>query len=489
MMSSVGPTALTEPSLGSLSLGIDIGSSRTKAVLVDAAGTRLSESSTSYAHHRRTAGVSEWNPEDWWNAAVTASRAAIALVPGGASRVRSVGVTGQMRGVVLLDAAGCVQGPALGWDDRRCEAEVEMLAARWAASPPAARLSPLNSMCTLPKLMWLKTHRHRDLTDARHLLFPKDYVRYLLTEAWGTDPSDASGSLCWDIEGEAWLVEEVAALGIDPDILPVVHPSAGVAGGLTRAAAHELGLAEGTAVITGMSDSVAEAYAIGPDSLERVKIRAGTSGAVSRRISDLGALPQQVAAWSDVNGGLWVADVNTRTCAEAIAWLGRVAYAEVPAKDRWAVIDADALSVPDSGGVTFEPHLDGEDAPYWDRSLTASWTGMRLGTTRAHLARAVIDGVAASLCRAGAVLGSTSRTSELVLIGGASRLASLQNAIATAFDAPILVLDSAEPADGVARLAAVGTGLTRNSQPPQSGHLVAPQPPRGSSKLDEIDHQ
>ena len=460
-------------------VGVDVGTSSCKAVVTTAGGVRLGAATTTYSLFVSSDGTAEQDPEVWWRGACQSIREALGRSDIPAAAVSAVAVTGQMRGVVLLDEKGEVVRPAISWNDQRCQGDVAAVGRKWTATRPPYRLTPLNAMCTLPKLAWLRRCEPASLSRAHQLLFPKDYVRFRMTGTVATDPSDASGSLFFDVRSRVWLPDVLTSYGIDPSLLPEVLPSTAVVGDVTPAAAADSSLQAGTPVICGASDSVAESLAAGIHARGVAKVRAGTSGAISVLAKDLGEIPDQIAAWCDVQDGKWLADANTRTCAEALAWLGRVAYSDLDLDRRWATIDAEARACTDSSGdVLFMPYLQGEDAPLWNPLLTASLSGLRSATTRAHLARAVVDGVALALYHASSVFDWSDRRgpNSLVLIGGASRMHSLQAAISSAFDRPLRVLNAAEPADGAALLAlfAIGEVDLANLPALEAGTTVLP---------------
>lgn len=444
-----------------LLVGADIGTSACKAILVRADdGVVLAAATERYDPSSPRPGWVEQDPMTWYRAVCAAVQHLLAEHPGTADEVRCVGVAGQMRGVVLVDDSGNAVRQAILWNDNRCHEEVADIAGSELGRVRDVTHNVLNTMCTLPKLLWLQRHEPDSLT-ATTLLYPKDYVRLRLTGERATDLSDASGSSLYDVAAQRWSAELLERYGIAPRSLPPVMAATEIAGTLTPFAAADTGLKPGTPVIVGGSDSTVESFSIGLTDRRRCKVRLGTSGAVSTVVDDISET-DRAYVWSFVRIGSWMLDTNTRACGQAVRWLRAMAYSDIHSdEDAFSVIDREASVVPvGAEGLLFHPYLLGEDAPYWDSSLRASFVGLEASHRRPHLARAVLEGTALALRDAMSTLGRWAPDFERGIFVGGGALSPTWLAIASA----VLAIDgdvpeTADASLGAAMLAGVGCGV------------------------------
>lgn len=448
--------------MADLLIGVDIGTSACKATLLHADDGSVQDSATErYEPLSPRPGWSEQEPETWYGAVVEVIARLLDEHPGVAGDVRAIAVAGQMRGVVLVDATGTPVRPAILWNDNRCRDEVAGV-----VGPDLERLGTithnvLNTMCTLPKLLWLKRNELASLAMADTMLYPKDYVRLRLTGERATDLSDASGSSLYDVEAQGWSPELLQRYGITPRLLPRVLRATDIAGAVTAGAATETGLPAGVPVVVGGSDSTVESFSIGLIDQHTCKVRLGTSGAVSTVVDDISA-SGRAYVWSFVRDDRWMLDTNTRACGQAVRWLREAAYSEIDAdEDAFAAIDQDAAGVPAGAeGLLFHPYLLGEDAPYWDPTLRASFDGIDATHRRPHLARAVLEGTAFALRDAMTTLGDPVPGFERAIYVGGGVLSPTWLSIVS----DVLAMDGEVPQTvdaslGAAMLAGVGTGI------------------------------
>jgi xylulokinase len=444
-----------------LLVGVDIGTSACKATLLRADdGEVLATATERYEPDRPRPGWSEQDPETWYRATTAAIHRLFADRPRSAAAVRGLGLAGQMRGVVLLDGSGTPLRPAVLWNDNRCHEEVAGIIGEDLERLMAVTHNVLNTMCTLPKLLWLQRHEPDTLASAAVLLYPKDYVRLRLTGERATDLSDAAGSSLYDVAAQAWSPELLERFGVAPGLLPEVKRATDPAGGLTPSAAADSGLAPGTPVVIGGSDSTVESFSIGLTDERACKVRLGTSGAVSTVVDDITATGRAYV-WSFVRHDRWMLDTNTRACGQAVRWLRDTAYSEFDRdEDAFVAIDRDAAGVAvGAEGLLFHPYLLGEDAPYWDPVLRASFGGLDARHGRPHLARAVLEGTAFALRDAMSTLGPWVAGFERCIYVGGGTLSPSWLAIVC----DVLAMDGELPAAadaslGAAMLAGVGSG-------------------------------
>jgi len=446
-------------------LGIDIGTGSCKATLLgmDGAPTRTAEKEHSPLF--LSAECVEQDPRTWWQSAVEVSRGllrAASIAPG---QIVGVGITGQMRGITLIGKDGQSIRQSILWNDRRCAGEVDEL--RRDFGEPLRRITrnPLNEMCSLPKLLWLKRNEPQLFARLFRVIFPKDFVVLQLTGEISTDVSDASGSSLYDLVENRWSEELFTASGLQMSLFPQPRRSADVVGTVTAAAAAETGIPEGTPVIAGCSDATAEMAALGITDSRQCKVRLGTSGALSTVTETLEAATDKVYVWSYLEPGRWMLDLNTRSCAQSVEWIRGLCYQEEKtAEGAYARMIADAAGVPaGSGGVTFHPYLLGEDAPYWDPALKGSFFGLSASHTRGHIVRAVFEGTAFALRDAMSSFGDRERAfSEFLLCGGGARNSLWSTIVATVLGQDLAIVTGADASVGACILAAVGVGVSRD---------------------------
>jgi xylulokinase len=246
-------------------MGIDVGTGGTRALLLDENGAVRHAFTAPHQEMKMERPLwAEQDPDDWWGAAQTAVKGVLAEAGVSGDAVRGIGLSGQMHGATLLDAEGTVVRPALIWCDQRSQDQVDGINAKLGREAVlAATANPVLTGFTLPKLLWVRDHEPAQFDKVRHLLLPKDYIRYKLTGEFATDVSDASGTALFDVVKREWSRAMTAGLGLDHGILPRCYESAEVTGTVTAAAAALTGLAAGTPVVGGGGDQAASAVGNG----------------------------------------------------------------------------------------------------------------------------------------------------------------------------------------------------------------------------------
>lgn len=438
-------------------LGIDLGTGGARAILVEAASGRVvAGASAEYPLHTPRPLWAEQDPHDWWRGAVAAVRGALAAAPG-RIEVRGIGLSGQMHGVVLLDQAGEVTGPALLWCDGRTGAECEEITQRAGGEERLLELccNPALTGFSAPKLLWLRRHDPEAFGRARSFLLPKDYLRYRLTGARASEVSDASGTLLFDVARRSWSTALLEILELDPALLPVVRESQEVSGALTAAAAAELGLPAGIPVVGGGGDQAAGAVGAGIVRPGLVSATIGSSGVVFAHASGP-ARDRRVHSFCHAVPGAWHLMGVTQAAGLSLRWLrdrlGGESYDQ---------LTAEAAAVPaGSDGLLFTPYLMGERTPVLDPDARGTWFGLTYAHGRGHLVRSVMEGVAYSLRDCLDVMTSLGvEASEVRAAGGGARSRLWRQILADVLDRPIATLGLDEgPAYGAALLAGAGTG-------------------------------
>ncbi|HUT59138.1 MAG TPA: xylulokinase [Phycisphaerae bacterium] len=451
-------------------LGIDVGTSGTKALVMDA---RAKVRATATAEHELLAprpGWSEQDPEQWWSATVKAARAAVraARIPG--RQIAGIGLSGQMHGLVLTDGAGKPLRTSIIWNDQRSGPQAAEIERRAGGRARLIRMvgNVAVTSFTLTKLLWVRRHQPRIYDRARHLLLPKDYVRLRLTGEYAGDVSDCSGTLLLDQRRRNWSSRALSVFQVDRDILPPVLESHEVAGRLTRQAAASIGLAAGTPVVAGGGDQAVGAVGNGVIADGLTSAAMGTSGAVVVHTRNYTTDPKgRVQTFcASVPGEYWMCGC-VLAAGGSLRWYRNVVAASEVAEarrkgvDPYVLLDLQAAAAPPGcEGLFWLPYLTGERTPHADPLARACWIGIQSRTTRSELVRSVIEGATFAMNDAVRVLiecGLPIR--QIRLSGGGARSPLWRRIQADVYGVPCVTLNTEEgPAFGAAILAAVGTG-------------------------------
>ena len=384
-------------------LGIDIGTGGTRAVIMnDAGGVVASATEDHEPFASPKIGWAEQRPEDWWRATGIAVRKALAEANLRGEQISCVGFSGQMHGAVMLDDAGEVVRPALIWCDVRTEKQCQELNERIGS----ARLiqltcNPALANFTLTKLLWVRENEPENWRRVCSVMLPKDYVRFRMTGERATDMADASGTLMLDVAHRRWSSEVLQAVEIDHSMLPALHESPEVCGKISALGAAATGLAAGTPVVAGAGDQAAGAVGMGIVRPGSVSATIGTSGVVFAA-TDSPALDAQgrLHTFCHAVPGRWHVMGVTQAAGLSLRWF-RDRFFCGPAKsgtDPYDQLTAEAASVaPGADGLLWAPYLMGERTPYLDSKARAALVGLTASHTRAHVVRAILEGVAFSL--------------------------------------------------------------------------------------------
>ncbi len=490
-------------------LGLDVGTGGSRAVIVDEDGSVTATATEAHAafDSPRT-GWAEQHPADWWRASRAAIRAVLAAGATAPGDIRAVGLSGQMHGAVLLDAAGEVVRPALIWCDQRTDAQCRRL----TDEVGAARLielvaNPALTGFTLPKLLWVRDEEPAAWARVRTILLPKDYVRWKLTGERATDAADASGTLLFDVARRRWSSELIAHVGMDAVALPAVHEGPAVTGRLVSAGAEATGLAAGTPVVAGGGDQAAGAVGMGIVRPGAVSATIGTSGVVFAATDRPALDPRgRVHTFCHAVPDRWHVMGVTQGAGLSLRWLRDLlgAGTDRPAtaggggrdragdggrdraddggsaapggggpdgaddggpvgpEDHYDRLCAEASQAPPGAdGVLWAPYLMGERTPHLDPEARAALVGLSAAHGRAHVIRAVLEGVAFSLRDSLTIFDEMGVPATRIRLGGGGARSPLWRQIqADAYRQPVDVLAAEEGAAyGAALLAGVGAGV------------------------------
>jgi xylulokinase len=444
-------------------LGLDVGTSGVKAILVSAGGTVVASATIPLALSTPRPGWAEQHPEDWWSATVQSIRDALAQRPD--ASVAAIGISGQMHSSVFLDRAGRVVRPALLWCDGRTTAECAEITARAGGEERLREWvrNPALEGFTLPKVLWLRNHEPDAYERVATVLLAKDFIRHRLTGTLASEPSDASGTLMFDPAGLRWSDEILRATGVSRALLPDVGGSADVLGRVTATAAHATGLRDGTPVVGGGADNACGAAGVGVITPGEAVASWGTSGTVLAPTAQPFVDPALRAhTFCHVVPGVWYVMGVVLSAGGAFGW-SREQFAReldgVTGAD--GMLDAEAGSVPPGAdGVTFLPYLQGERTPHRDASARGAFLGLSLAHSRAHLTRAVLEGIAFAIRDSLAILQELGLSPKhLLLTGGGAKSPFVRRLQADVYGVPVSTVNREEgPAYGAALLAAVGAG-------------------------------
>jgi xylulokinase len=447
-----------------LLLGLDVGTSGVKAILVRGTGEVVASATSPLTMETPRPGWAEQDPEHWWSASAAAIQTVIGQRPN--ERVQAVGISGQMHSSVFLDREGRVIRPALLWCDGRTTAQCEEVTRRVGGEATLREWvrNPALEGFTLPKILWLRACEPEAYKRLASVLLAKDFIRYRLTGELATEPSDASGTLIFDPVRLCWSDDLLAAVDLPRSLLPNVGASAEVLGRVHRDASNATGLAVGTPVVGGGADNACGAAGVGVVRPGEAVASWGTSGTVlaptAAPLVDPGL---RAHTFCHVAPGIWYLMGVVLSAGGAFAWYReQLARELVDAPDAGARLDAEAATVPPGAeGVTFLPYLQGERTPHRDASARGAFLGLSLAHTRAHLTRAVLEGVCFALRDSVSLLQSLGiAPAELLLTGGGARSAFVRQLQADVYGLPVATVNREEgPAYGAALLAAVGGGV------------------------------
>ncbi len=441
-------------------LGIDASTTATKAVLIDDAGIVRGVGASEYGFDVPRPLWSEQEPRLWWDGAVAAIRSVLASSGVAGEDVVAVGLTGQMHGAVLLDAAGDVLRPAILWNDQRTGAECDAI--RRAVGPERLVEITGNDALTgftAPKLVWVRDHEPQVWSRIAHVLLPKDYVRLHLTGDYAADKADGSGTLLFDLAARDWSAEVLDALEVDPSWLPPTFEGPEATGTITAAAAAATGLRAGTPVVAGGGDQAANAVGVGAVNEGTVALSLGTSGVVFATTNQpLFEAAGRVHAFCHSVPGRWHMMSVMLSAAGSLRWFRDVLAPGVEFSD----LVAPAADVPPgSDGLFFLPYLTGERSPHPDPLARGAFVGLTVSHDRRHMTRSVLEGVAFGL-RDGLDLmigAGMPAPAQIRASGGGTASPLWRQILADVLDAEIATVNTSEGAAyGAGLLAAVGAG-------------------------------
>ena len=451
-------------------IGVDVGTSGAKAVAVDEAGKLVGSALVEYPLHSPKPNWAEQDPADWKRATIEAL-SQLAHAPGvDASDVKGLGLTGQMHGSVFLDARNQVLRPAILWCDQRTAKQCDEITAKVGADRLIEMVcNPALTGFTAPKILWLRENEPEVYAKVHKVLLPKDYIRYELTGEFATDVADASGTLLFDVKNRTWHTELMSLLDVPADFMPPAYEGPEVTGQLSAEAAAATGLPAGIPVVAGGGDQAAGGVGCGIVRTGVISSTVGTSGVVFAFADEVRLDPQgrvhtfchSVPGKWHVMGVMLSAGGSLRWFRDALCQDEKAVAAETGA-DPYEYITAAAATIgAGAEGLIFLPYLTGERTPHKDPYAKGAFIGLSLRHTRAHMARAVLEGVAFGMRDSLEIVREMGVPIEQVRASGGGARSPLWRQIqADVNQAPLVTINVDEgPAYGAALLATVATGL------------------------------
>jgi len=457
-------------------LGIDIGTSGTKTLAINAKGKILASDTQEYPCYAPKPLWSEQDPEDWWNAVCKSVKNTVRKAKLKPADVKGIGLSGQMHGSVFLDKNDKVIRKAILWNDQRTVAECAEIENAVGGRGKLIQLvaNPALTGFTAPKILWLRNNEPKHYEKLRKVLLPKDEIRRRLTGEYATEVSDASGMLLLDVAKRNWSKELLGALELDTDLLGKVYESEDVTGTLTAEAAKLLGLTTNCIVVGGAGDCAAGAIGNGIVNEGILSTSIGTSGVMfvysdEVKIDPLG----RVHTFCHAVRGKWHLMGVNLSSGGSLQWFRNALCAELAKKakkekvDVYDLLTAEAAkTAPGSEGLFFLPYLSGERTPHADPFARGCFVGLTLAHTRGHLVRSILEGVTFSMRDSLEIFhGLDIPVKQIRASGGGSKSPFWRQIQADVFGQRVVTINSEEGAAfGVALLAAVGAGAFTDIQ-------------------------
>ena len=447
-------------------LGIDIGTGGTRALVMDDEGRIISSATEEHAPFASPKiGWAEQHPEDWWRACGRAVRQALAKANLQGDDIACVGFSGQMHGAVMLDERDEVVRPALIWCDVRTQKQCDDLTAKVGAERLIQlTCNPALANFTVTKFLWVRENEPELWRRVRSVMLPKDYVRFRLTGERATDMADASGTLLLDVAHRRWSSEMLQAAEMDVRWLPGLFESPDVCAQVSAAGANATGLKPGTPVVAGAGDQAAGATGMGIVAAGAVSATIGTSGVVFAATDRPALDPKgRLHTFCHAIPGRWHVMGVTQAAGLSLRWFrDQFGTESKDGRDPYeALTDAAATVLPGCDGLLWTPYLMGERTPHLDGSARAALVGLSASHTRAHVVRAILEGVAFSLRDTFTIFEEMKVPVQSIRLGGGGARSKLWRQIqADIYGHEIEIVEAEEGAAyGAAILAAVGVKI------------------------------
>jgi xylulokinase len=440
-------------------LGLDISTTGAKALLIDERGQVVASHNTPQPISMPKPLWSEQNPADWWDGIVQSVHALLEAT--NHPEISAIGLTGQMHGLVLLDAEGDVLRPSILWNDGRTQTQCDEITKR-IGFERLIQLTGNRALTgfTAPKILWVRENEPEVYAQAAHILLPKDYLRLKLTGDYVMDVSDASGTSLLDVANRRWSSEVLDALDIPSEWMPRLAEGPEITGVVSAEAAQLTGLKAGTPVVGGGGDQAAGAVGVGAVEPHIISLVVGTSGVVFAPLAHYAYEPEgRLHAFCHAAPGLWHFMGVMLSAAGSLQW-----YRDTlaPGEKFDDLLGPAAEIPPGSDGLLFLPYLTGERTPHPDPLARGAFVGLTTRHTKAQMTRAVLEGVAFGLKDSFQLMSNAGLPEQLEIrvAGGGAQSQLWRQILADVIGSPLVTTNSTEGAAyGAALLAAVGAGV------------------------------
>ena len=435
-------------------LGIDIGSGSVKLTLLSQEGKVVCNVGCEYPTYYKQAGWAEQDPEDWCKAFRQAFSDLKKTANINAQQIKAISFDAATHTAVLMDENRKIVRRSIFWTDQRSVQEVKELKNMYGDIISTQVLNSPTTVWTLPQLMWIRKHEPETYKKIRYILFAKDYLRFRISGSMETDSIDAMGSMFYDVINERWSDELCEVANVDKKWLPVINDPLDQVGSVDSCAAEEFGLAEGTKIFTGTTDTVMEILASGSIEPGHMTVKLATAGRICV-ITDHPIVSPFVFNYRHVIKGLWYPGTATSSCAASYRW-----YRNTIGRQSFSELNKLAEQVPAGcEGMMFHPYLQGELTPYNNPNLRASYTGISTACTTAYFTRATLEGVAFSLRDCMDTICCLGMQGNRVrIIGGGSRGKLWRQIVTDVLNCKMEKIHCDDSSFGTAMLAAVGLG-------------------------------
>lgn len=437
-------------------LGADIGSGSVKLTLLSRDGNVTADAQWEYPTVHPQVGWCEQDPEDWCRAFQEALKIILEKTGISPRQIKAVAPDAATHTAVLLDRDRKVLRPAILWTDQRSVEQVHKLRQEQLALIREQTLNVPTTIWTLPQLMWLRENEPELWGQVRHILFAKDYLRQRLTGNWEniTDHIDAAGSMLYDVMAQSWSEALCDLANIDMRWLPQVRRPSELFACVSESAAEEFGLAPGTKVFVGTTDTAVELLAAGSTEPGHTTVKLATAGRICV-IAESRLDSEFIFNYRYLEPGLWYPGTGTASCANSYRW-----YRDTLGNRSYEELNQEAAPIPPgSQGLMFHPYLNGELTPYNDPNLRGSYIGISAAHTQAHFTRATLEGVAFSLRECLDTLrGLQVEMSRVRIIGGGAKGKLWRQIIADVLGLNLEKVQVDDSSFGSAMIAAVGVG-------------------------------
>lgn len=439
-------------------IGIDLGTSSVKVLLVNQEGTVCGSLSKEYPLIQNKPGYNEQNPEQWIEKTLDALKELVHVSDVEAGQIEGISFSGQMHGLVLLDQDFQVIRNAILWNDTRTTAECREIESKCGDQLLEVAKNPALEGFTLPKLLWVKKHEPDLFQQASVFLLPKDYLRFRLTGKLNSEYSDAAGTLMLEVSEEKWSKEICETFGIDPEICPPLMESSGLVGTLLPEVAHATGLKPDTKVFAGGADNACGAIGAGILSQGETLCSIGTSGVVlSYEANKHKDFEGKVHFFNHAKANAWYLMGVTLSAGYSLNWFKK---RFAPNEDFDELLSGLEKVPIGAGGLLFAPYLAGERTPHADADIRGSFIGVDAAHTRENFVRAVVEGITFSLNESIEMIREYDQSLQRVVsIGGGAKNEAWLQIQADVFNTEIVQLKTEQgPGMGAAMLAAYGCG-------------------------------